>query len=153
MDFRVLGPVGALGEDGLPRPVRAAKERALLAALLLHANHVVPVDQLVEALWEREPPDGAPATLQAYVSRLRRALGPVEAARLETCPPGYRLRVGPGSWTPRASRSWRGRAVRAWAAGTRPARGSASEPRWRSGGGRRWRRSPTPNSRAGRRCA
>jgi DNA-binding SARP family transcriptional activator len=69
--------------------------------LLVHANQVVPLDRLIEELWGEEQPAQASASLQAYVSHLRRALEPGRPARtpprvLVTQPPGYRLVVAPG---------------------------------------------------------
>jgi DNA-binding SARP family transcriptional activator len=76
------------------------KQRALLAVLLVHANQVVALDRLIEELWGEEPPAQATASLQAYVSNLRRALEPGRPPRtpsrvLVTQPPGYRLVVAP----------------------------------------------------------
>ncbi|MGZ4354133.1 MAG: BTAD domain-containing putative transcriptional regulator, partial [Gaiellaceae bacterium] len=51
------------------------KPRALLATLLLHANDVVSVDRLTDALWGDEPPETAKNALQVHVSQLRKALG------------------------------------------------------------------------------
>ena len=51
-------------------------QRRLLAALLLRPGRAVPADTLVEAVWGPRPPPTAAATLQSYVSRLRRTLGP-----------------------------------------------------------------------------
>ena len=72
----------------------------MLAILLVHANRVVSLDQLVEELWGDEPPSRAIGSLQAYVSHLRRLLEPGRSARtpagvLQTRPPGYRLVVAP----------------------------------------------------------
>ena len=92
VDFRVLGPVEAV-VDGRLVPLPAAKPRALLAALLLSRNRVVPVDELVEDLWGDEPPDTATKALQVYVSQLRKAIG---ADRVLTKPPGYSVRVEEG---------------------------------------------------------
>jgi DNA-binding SARP family transcriptional activator len=77
------------------------KQRALLAVMLVHANQVVPLDRLIDELWGEEQPAQAGASLQAYVSHLRRALEPGRPARtpprvLVTQPPGYRLVVAPG---------------------------------------------------------
>ena len=100
VQFRLLGPLEAQdGERGveLGRP----KQRVLLAVLLVHANQVVSLDRLVEELWGAEPPPQAAASLQTYVSNLRRALEPGRPARalsrvLVSQPPGYRLVVGAG---------------------------------------------------------
>src|SRR5690242_11897429 len=66
--------------------------RALLAVLLLRANEVVSSDRLVEELWPTDPPQTSENTVQVYVSRLRRLLGP---GLLETRPPGYVLKLDP----------------------------------------------------------
>src|ERR687888_1735886 len=87
MEFRILGPLEAL-EDGRQIEIGGAKQRALLALLLLHANEVVSIDRLIDALWEEQPPETALKALQVYVSQLRKALG---KERLETKAPGYRL--------------------------------------------------------------
>ena len=92
MEFKILGPLEVF-EDGRQIEIRAAKQRALLAILLLHANHVVSTDHLIEALWDDEVPETAQKALQVYISRLRKALG---KERLETKASGYRLRVEQG---------------------------------------------------------
>src|SRR5436305_1163921 len=91
-EFRVLGPVEA-SVDGEPIALPAAKPRALLAALLLERNRVVPVSRLIDDLWGEVPPETAMKALQGYVSQLRKAIGP---ERLLTRPPGYELRVEDG---------------------------------------------------------
>jgi DNA-binding SARP family transcriptional activator/tetratricopeptide (TPR) repeat protein len=89
MEFRILGPLEVL-DDGRPIDVGAAKQRALLAVLLLNANRVVASDQLIEALWGERAPGTAQKALQVYVSQLRKALG---RDRILTRAPGYELRV------------------------------------------------------------
>src|ERR687888_6442 len=89
MEFRILGLLEVL-EDGRQIEIGGQKQRTLLAMLLLHANEVVSTDRLIDALWEEEAPETAQKALQVYVSQLRKVLG---KERLETRPPGYRLRV------------------------------------------------------------
>src|SRR3954463_13224526 len=89
MDYRVLGPLEVLAPAG-PVPLPSAKQRALLAILLLHAGEVVSTDRLIEALWGEDPPDTASKALQVHVSQLRKAL-PADVIR--TRPPGYSLDV------------------------------------------------------------
>jgi DNA-binding SARP family transcriptional activator/tetratricopeptide (TPR) repeat protein len=89
MEFRILGPL-EVDSDGQTLNLGGAKQRALLAMLLLHANEVVSRDRLVEALWESDPPETAHKALQMYVSGVRKLLG---KGRLETRPPGYLIRV------------------------------------------------------------
>jgi DNA-binding SARP family transcriptional activator len=93
MDFRILGPL-EVWEHGRAAPLGGPKQRALLATLLLDANHVVPADRLVEELWGDDPPATAENLLQGYVSQLRRRLRPLQA--LVTRPPGYLLQVEQG---------------------------------------------------------
>lgn len=73
MDYRILGPLEVSDAD---RTVALGgdKQRALLAILLLHANEVVTADRLIDELWGERAPTTALKTLQAYVSRLRKAL-------------------------------------------------------------------------------
>ena len=91
-EFRLLGPLEAV-VDGNAVHLAAAKQRALLAFLLLRRNQVVATERLIDELWADEPPARATKTLQVYVSQLRKALG---ADRLVTRPPGYLLRVEKG---------------------------------------------------------
>jgi len=91
IEFRILGSVEALGDEG-PLPLGAPKQRALLVLLLLNANTVVSRDRLVDALWGADPPRSAVASLQVYIHGLRRALG---AERIERHGTGYRLQVDP----------------------------------------------------------
>jgi len=91
-EFRLLGPLEAV-VDGTPVQLAAAKQRALLALLLLNRNHVLSTERLIDELWGEDPPAQATKTVQVYVSQLRKALG---AERLVTRPPGYLLRVEPG---------------------------------------------------------
>jgi len=99
LDFRILGILEVC--DGERRvEIGAAKERALLAELVLHANQIVSRERLVEVVWGDNPPATAAATLNTYVSHLRSALEPGRAARTQpglllTRDPGYLLAVDP----------------------------------------------------------
>jgi DNA-binding SARP family transcriptional activator/DNA-binding beta-propeller fold protein YncE len=73
MEFRLLGPLEVEGEHGVV-PLGSAKQRALLAILLLHANERVSRERLVDELWGDKPPASAAHSLEVYVSRLRKAL-------------------------------------------------------------------------------
>jgi DNA-binding SARP family transcriptional activator len=92
VDFRILGPLEVVDERG-PVRLRAAKQRGLLAILLLHRNEVVSADRLIDELWGDRPPKTARKTLQMHVSHLRRVLPP---GVLRTESPGYVLTVEPG---------------------------------------------------------
>jgi DNA-binding SARP family transcriptional activator len=50
MDFRILGPLEVRDDAGRSLELGGHKQRAVLAVLLLHANSVLSVDRLVEAL-------------------------------------------------------------------------------------------------------
>jgi peptide/nickel transport system substrate-binding protein len=92
VEYRILGRLEVV-EHGQRLPLGGARQRALLAVLLLHRREVVSLDHLIESLWGDSPPLTAAKTIQVYVSRLRKVLG-VEI--LETCGRGYRLAVDPG---------------------------------------------------------
>jgi len=95
MEFRILGPL-EIGDGDRPLRLAGARQRALLALLLLHPNEVVSSDRLIDELWGEESPEKAANALQARVSQLRKALGPVGGEILLTRSPGYLLRVEPG---------------------------------------------------------
>src|SRR5437763_11623718 len=67
MEFKILGPLEGRQDDRALAPT-AAKQRLLLAILLLHPNEVVSSDRLIETLWGGRPPAGAPKALQMHVS-------------------------------------------------------------------------------------
>lgn len=95
LDVRLLGPLELL-VDGTPLPLPGGKPRALLAALLISRNRVVPADSLADAIWDGDVPANFLATMQVHVSTLRRALRPLSDAALLTVTtqsPGYRVVV------------------------------------------------------------
>ena len=94
MEFRVLGPL-EVEEDGHALPLGGAKQRALLATLLVRANRVVSVDALLDELWGEQPPDSAANMIQGYVSRLRKVFASDGGDVIVHSPPGYVLRVEP----------------------------------------------------------
>lgn len=73
-----------------------AKERCLLAALVVRRGEVVSDPYLVDALWGDHPPRTASKTLQNYVLRVRHALIGVEGLSIVTQPTGYSLQVPTG---------------------------------------------------------
>jgi DNA-binding SARP family transcriptional activator len=80
MDELQVG-IGVLGTayvevDGLPRTLGAAKQRALLSLLAMHANERVTTDTIVDVLWPDVPPAAAVATVRGYVVDLRRVVEP-----------------------------------------------------------------------------
>ena len=82
----------------IPIPTAASwlPRRAVLALLLLHANETVSSERMIDELWGEEQPATAAKTLQAHVSRLRKALAGGADGPIVTHGHGYELRVGPG---------------------------------------------------------
>ncbi|MFC5883269.1 ATP-binding protein [Streptomyces virginiae] len=90
MRYLILGATEARDEAGAPLPIGGARLRALLAALALRAGHPASVAELADDVWGDDPPQDAPAALQALVARLRRALGGRDTAHAAATG-GYRL--------------------------------------------------------------
>ena len=99
MELRVLGPLD-VRHDGSPVALRGSKPRQLLVLLAMRANRPVSSEQLIEELWEGEPPPSAATALRVYIAKLRRVLEPdrgatIPSGRLPAGPNGYLLRVEP----------------------------------------------------------
>jgi DNA-binding SARP family transcriptional activator len=91
--FRLLGPLEVVADD-VPLRLGGPKQRSVLALLLLGANRVVPLDRIIRGLWGESLPSDAAATVQVYVSNLRRILNPSRAPGAETIErkePGYQV--------------------------------------------------------------
>jgi DNA-binding SARP family transcriptional activator len=92
--LRLLGPVEIRnGRGGWLRP-RGPQLRVTLASLGLSAGRVVPLDDLVDALWEEQSPRSARASVQILVARLRKALREVPECKVDRYGDGYLLQVG-----------------------------------------------------------
>ena len=102
MEFRVLGSL-EVEEEGRVLKLGGAKQRALLALLLLYANEAVSRERLIDELWGSTPPETAPAAIQVYVSQLRKLLG---REVIVTQPPGYLIRVREGTLDLERFESW-----------------------------------------------
>ena len=74
MEFRILGPLEVADGDEIIA-LASAKQRALLAFLLLNANQVVSSDRLIDELWGEQSPESGRTALQVLMSKLRKALG------------------------------------------------------------------------------
>ncbi|WP_282202156.1 AfsR/SARP family transcriptional regulator [Kitasatospora fiedleri] len=88
MEFLVLGALEAR-QSGVPVDVRGMRQQRLLALLLLNVGRVVPMDFLVDELWE-DPPTSARPQVHNAIRDLRRVLAAGEH-RLVTADVGYRL--------------------------------------------------------------
>jgi basic membrane lipoprotein Med (substrate-binding protein (PBP1-ABC) superfamily)/DNA-binding SARP family transcriptional activator len=95
LELHLLGPLEALA-DGRPLPLGGGKQRAALAAIVLRAGRLVPIDLLVEELWGDEPPPSAAHTIEGYISRLRRTLEP-HGATIARRGDGYVVELGAAS--------------------------------------------------------
>jgi DNA-binding SARP family transcriptional activator len=73
MQVGLLGPL-TLRRGGVLITPSAPKLRQVLSLLVLQANSVTRVDQLVEELWEESPPPSALTTVQTYIYQLRKLL-------------------------------------------------------------------------------
>ncbi|MFI7541486.1 BTAD domain-containing putative transcriptional regulator [Actinoplanes sp. NPDC049599] len=99
--FEILGDLRAL-RGAEPLDLGPAKQRAVLAVLLLHAGRPVPTHQIVDAVWADEPPENGANVVQKYVAGLRRVLEPERSPRspgelIALTNGGYVLRVEPGA--------------------------------------------------------
>jgi DNA-binding SARP family transcriptional activator/tetratricopeptide (TPR) repeat protein len=100
VEFQLLGRMEVLHEGAAVTPGRR-QERCLLGLLLLEANTTVPVERLVDLLWDDAPPLRARATIHTYISRLRAALDPGGdgrcGLRLVRSGDGYQAQVDAGT--------------------------------------------------------
>ena len=90
IEVAVLGPVAVHRPCGLEE-IKGHRTRALLAALVVSANHVVGVEQLIDIVWGDNPPRTAASTLQSHVSKLRSGLGATAILHMGN---GYLLSAG-----------------------------------------------------------
>lgn len=92
MEVRILGPVEVTVEGGRV-PLGPPQRRAVLAALAVDVNHPVPLQTLIDRVWNL-PPDRATDSLYAHIARLRQALTGTAAA-IERRGGGYVLEADP----------------------------------------------------------
>jgi DNA-binding SARP family transcriptional activator/tetratricopeptide (TPR) repeat protein len=96
VEFKVLGPL-EIWAGSRRIELGGARQRTVIATLLLSANRVVSVDRLVAAVYSSDLPETARLQVQISISSLRRLLasgGP--AAVIATRANGYEIRVGDG---------------------------------------------------------
>src|SRR5215213_9960735 len=75
MDFRVLGTIEVAGPATTSSPP-GAKERAILARLLIDPGRTVPADALLDAAWDGVPRAAAARSLAVRIANLRAFLEP-----------------------------------------------------------------------------
>jgi DNA-binding SARP family transcriptional activator len=94
MLFRALGTVSVVDDDGVVTTLRAGRQRALLALLMLEPNSLITRSSAIDALWGHDLPAHPEAALQIVMSRLRGQLGDY-GHRIRAERTGYRLDAGP----------------------------------------------------------
>ena len=105
MHVRLLGRPLVLTPEA-EVPVRSARQAVVLGALALGQGQVVPVETLMDALWD-DAPRSARNAVQVHVSGLRRLVGP---GVVESAPGGYRMPADTVSVDATVFRSATGRA-------------------------------------------
>jgi DNA-binding SARP family transcriptional activator len=114
--FELLGDVRAL-RDGREVDLGPAKQRAVLAVLLLNAGRSVPTNRIVDAVWGDDPPENGANVVQKYVAGLRRVLDPDRPPRtpgelISRTGGGYQVNAGPGGLDVEQFRAGAARAAR-----------------------------------------
>ena len=132
MEYRVLGSLEVLDRSGHRLPLGGAPQQTVLASLLLRAGRV-PLERLVDELWEK-PPQKAANTVQVYVSRLRHEL---EQRAIESRPGGYALVLDGDKLDLADFEQIAAEGVRPWPQGTASGQRSYCTTRSRSGAGLR----------------
>lgn len=97
MRVSLLGPV-EVADDHISVRIPGEKLRAVVAALALNPGRTVSRDDLIDELWNEEPPSNAANSLQGHLARLRRILATRtgnESLRdvVQTTPAGYLLEI------------------------------------------------------------
>lgn len=95
MRIRMLGPL-SVTRGAMEVAPTAPKQRQVLALLLLNANRVVTIPDIMWELWPYEPPASAVAAVHSYIMQLRRSLGVYDSTRLATRDNGYEMVVRSG---------------------------------------------------------
>ncbi|MFG3497377.1 BTAD domain-containing putative transcriptional regulator [Streptomyces sp. NPDC047928] len=91
----LLGRIGIMA-DGVFVSAGPPKQSTAFAVLALNAGRPVPIDSLIERVWDGESPPAGRGALYAYVSRLRTLLAPLPDVRLRRSDhAGYVLEAPP----------------------------------------------------------
>ncbi|MFV2115784.1 BTAD domain-containing putative transcriptional regulator [Micromonospora sp. LOL_025] len=91
--INVLGPMELTVGD-VAVPIGGARQRTVLATLVMHVNRVVSTDLLVDTVWGDAPPPTARNQVQTAISMVRRTLARHDRRTiLRTQAPGYLLHL------------------------------------------------------------
>jgi DNA-binding SARP family transcriptional activator/Tfp pilus assembly protein PilF len=96
MEFKVLGPV-EVWVDGRPVDAGHARQRAVLAVLVLDMGRVVPLEALIDRVWGEDAPRSVRNVVYGYVARIKALLAGANepGVSLSRHPGGYLLHAGP----------------------------------------------------------
>lgn len=91
LKYQVLGPL-KITYDGTSIPIGPLRLERVMAVLILRANQVVSISQLIAEMWGEKPPARAKEAVQVYVSQLRKKLSAQDGVSpIVTRHPGYLL--------------------------------------------------------------
>ncbi|MGL5859406.1 MAG: AfsR/SARP family transcriptional regulator [Angustibacter sp.] len=91
--LRLLGPIDVV-VDGRSLDLGGPRQRVVLAMLGLNAGRVVPLTQLIDAVWDDAPPSTARGQIQICISALRKLFSDAgRADAIRTQSPGYVLEL------------------------------------------------------------
>jgi DNA-binding SARP family transcriptional activator/tetratricopeptide (TPR) repeat protein len=100
MEFRLFGELEVLAA-GRSLDVGTPRQQAVLAALIIDAGRPVPIETLIDRVWNDSPPAEARNVLYSHLSRIRQmlrqaaTLGDEAAVRVERRHAGYVLDIDP----------------------------------------------------------
>jgi DNA-binding SARP family transcriptional activator len=94
VEFRLLGAIEARVDDQVV-DIGHARQRCVLAALLVQPGRPVPADVLIDHVWADQLPHHARNALSAYVSRLRGVLAATSDVQIVRGSGGYVLTADP----------------------------------------------------------
>jgi DNA-binding SARP family transcriptional activator/tetratricopeptide (TPR) repeat protein len=93
MEFRILGPLDAY-DGGKQVKLGGPRQQIALAMMLLEPGKVIPLNRLIDAMWDGDPPATARAQVQICISNLRRTMAAVGGPDLiDTHSHGYLIRL------------------------------------------------------------
>lgn len=92
VSFKVLGPLAVTAGEATV-PIGGGRQRTILALLLLTPGRVVPVDTMVDAVWNSNPPPTARTQVAICVAALRKLFKAADVTDdvIVTAHPGYVL--------------------------------------------------------------